>query len=817
VLCAGDRAVTSRSRRLRGSTANLVVLVVALLSWPVVAQVPPPSQVAALGSAGPETLVVQITLNGERKGQYFVSVINGEFLIRKQDILAIGVTTADGTSHLVAGETLVWANSIPGLHATFNEPRLSLDLVADPSLLPVRTVDLWAGRGNRVFFPDNASAFFNYDVGYSGGNLGLPDGLFATTQLGMRKGNLLFLSDTTCSAAASDRSCIRLTTSLIHDRRDTLVRTVAGDFGFASGHLGTTFNMGGLSYSKLYDMDPYLIRYPQQGLTGQLLTPSEVDVYVDGQRIRTLRLPAGTFDLRNITQATGFRSVDLVIRDSFGREQRVNTSFYSSDRSLRAGLHEYSYNVGALRENYGVASNDYGPLAVAGFHRYGWSDTLTVGFRAEGRSGRANAGPAATIVLGAAGLLNVAASISEDGGQSGGAGLVSYSYLGQHFNASLFARKDSPSYATLVDVGIDRRNYEVAGNVGYSSPQWGSMSAGLFTYKPYDNQERKGASMSYGRPLFDGRASFFVTLVNERAQDTRTSIFAGFSYNFDVDYSLNAYYQRLRGGTSESLQFQKAQPVGDGLGYVLGISRNEYDGESNTQFTPSFQYNSRWATVRGFAQQSDGQGAPRNYSLAVAGGIAWAEGLVAAGRPVTDSFGVVKVDSLEGVKVSVNGQSIGTTASDGRLFVPSLASFLDNQITIDVANVPLDYTFPESTRTVSPAYRAGAVINFEARQLRAFIGKLAVRMNGEVRPAERVQVTLNVEGRPLEFVTGRGGEFYVEDLKAGRYTAHLGADGTRCSFEFVVTEATGPMTDLGETICTVPDDTVGSAAASRRR
>ena len=88
--------------------------------------------------------------------------------------------------------------------------------------------------------------------------------------------------------------------------------------------------MGGLSYRELYDIDPYFIRYPQQSLTGQPRTPSEVDVYIDGQRVRTLRLPAGDFDLRNITQATGYRSVDLVIRDASA------ASSASARRSTRA-------------------------------------------------------------------------------------------------------------------------------------------------------------------------------------------------------------------------------------------------------------------------------------------------------------------------------------------------------------------------------------------------------------------------------------------------------------------------------------------------
>ncbi len=255
---------------------------------------------------------------------------------------------------------------------------------------------MWPVRKENVYYPTNASAFLNYDIAYAGGNAAQHDVTSLATELGARVGDFLFLSDSTCSAWSADHKCVRLTTSLIHDDRATLVRAVAGDFSIGSGNLGTVVNMGGLSYSKLYNMDPYFIRYPQQSLSGQLKTPSEVDVYIDGQKVKTLRLPPGDFDLHNITQATGYRAVDLVIRDAFGREQRISAPYYSTDVSLKAGLHEYSYNVGALRENFGTESNDYGPLAFAGFHRYGVTDALTVGVRAEGKSGRFNGGPTAS-------------------------------------------------------------------------------------------------------------------------------------------------------------------------------------------------------------------------------------------------------------------------------------------------------------------------------------------------------------------------------------------------------------------------------------
>ena len=826
-MVGSARRRVSHAQWLR--TPRAAVLACALLASPALLRAQDAPLIAQLGAAGPEQVVVQMVLNQEKRGEYFVAVVEGKFLARMQDLRTIGVPVAGARTMVTAGEEYVWIDSIPGVQASFDEARLALNLVADPRLLPVKTIDLWAGRSPQVAYPDNASAFFNYDIGYAGGNGGFRDGVFAATELGARYGDFLFLNNSSCATNAPRATCIRLNTSLIHDNRETLTRTIAGDVGFATNALGSTLQMGGLSYSKLYDIDPYFIRYPQQSLVGTLPTASEVDVYIDGQRVRTLRLPAGEFDLRNVTQATGYRSVDLVIRDAFGREQRVTTSFYSSERSLKQGLHEWSYNVGALRESFGVESNDYGPLAFAGFHRYGATDAITLGVRAEGKSGLLSGGPSATIVLGSMGTLTLAASASEYQGKTGGAALASYSYLGQHWSASAFARKDSLDYANLttysvrrplgfdpaLDTGYARRNWEAAASVGYTSPALGSLSVGYYALDAYQGQDRKAATLSYGRSLFDGRASVFVTLVNERAQDKRTDIYAGFQYNFDAEHYLSGYYQRVRGGTNETLQFQQAQPVGEGLGYTVGVSRFDAQGESSTSFAPSFQYNGRWGEVRGYAQQTSADGTQRSYALSVAGGLAWTGGMIAAGRPVTDSFGVVKVDELEGVRVLVNNQEIGRTGADGRLFVPALSSFNDNQVSIDVGSVPIEFAFPESVRVVSPAYRAGAVVNFHARVLRAFVGTLRLRSNGAMRAAEFFDVTLDVAGTPVTFVTGRGGEFYVEDLPPGRYRGRMSSNGLRCTFELDVRLPQGPLTDLGETTCERDEDPTERAGASR--
>ena len=219
----GGRAAGARGPLAARIACFAITLVLSTFGRGAIA--PDSSMVAALGSASPEVIVVQITLNKERKGEFFVTVINGAFFARTKDLNAIGLVGVKGRTWTSGGEEYLGVNSIAGIDAKFDEARLSLDLAADPNLLPVTTVDMWAGRGEKVVYPDNASAFFNYDIGYAGGSSGFAAGVLAATQIGVRSGEFLFISDSTCNGALSRSRTSRAKQLSMLDASGAAVRT----------------------------------------------------------------------------------------------------------------------------------------------------------------------------------------------------------------------------------------------------------------------------------------------------------------------------------------------------------------------------------------------------------------------------------------------------------------------------------------------------------------------------------------------------------------------------------------------------------------
>ena len=84
---------------------------------------------------------------------------------------------------------------------------------------------------------------------------------------------------------------------MTRDWRDTLQRLVLGDLSASSGDLGSGVNLGGVGFSKVYQIDPYFLRYPLATVSGMVSLPSTAEVYLGGTRIRTEKLSPGSFQL----------------------------------------------------------------------------------------------------------------------------------------------------------------------------------------------------------------------------------------------------------------------------------------------------------------------------------------------------------------------------------------------------------------------------------------------------------------------------------------------------------------------------------------
>jgi outer membrane usher protein FimD/PapC len=784
----------------------------------------PPNVTAA------ETIIVNILLNSEKKGERFVTLTDdGDFLLRKADLEEMGLATAGaGSTVSVAGEPCLSLRSFPGITFHFDDKTLTLAIDAHPSLLGARVIDLLPQRPTGILYPRDTAAFFNYRLDYATGDALRFRSASLTGEAGFRSGYFVLLSDGIYRDEVDTDRFTRLASRLVYDRRDDLVRVTAGDLATSSGELGTAVVMGGVSIAKLYQINPYLIYHPPAGLSGLTPLASDLEIYLDGIKVRSEKIPAGRFTVKDLPVYGGAGELDVVVRDAFGREKRYSRPFYATDTILRGGLHEYSYSAGVLREGVGTESNRYDRPAFSFFHRYGITDEVNLGARGEGTAQRGNVGLLADYARSAFGILSV--SLAGSYGGSGGAAVsLSHTCQGRTLSSRVTLKAFSREFSTLMETdGLDRLQYEAGGSVGYGTRQLGTLTCDVTAGRSYAGVDRLSAGVSYSRSLMN---SFSLFAQFRQVRDTTdTSEFSvGISYYPDRDHTLSTIVRQRGSDQQESIQFQKNLPLGEGTGYLVQLDREATDASSSYRINPTIQYNATHAAFSAdYAAQSTNGRVTDATRLSVAGAVVYAGNSVGVTRPVTDSFALVKVGDVAGVRVIHNGLEIGRTDDSGKIFVPTLNEYYDNQVAIKDSDIPIDYALSSNFRYISPPYRSGSCLFFDAARIQAFTGILAVRENGKVNPLKFNEVTIMMGGKPLTIQTGSGGEFYFDNttlktgggdeetgcaaltkgagpaFRPGVYRATVIYGGMPLPFEIAIPSSDAPFVDLGTIICPLP-------------
>jgi outer membrane usher protein len=749
--------------------------------------------------------IVAIELNSENKGEFVVATREvSDFLIGAEDLKTIGFRNPQGNSVTIESKNYLSLKSMPGVSFEFDESRLTIRIKADPALLKRIELNFAGGRRENLIYPRDKSLIFNYglqqDVAQSTGF----SSFTATQEAGMRIGDYLLASNSIFTRSQNQNHATRLMTNITRDDRTSLTRTVIGDVYAASGNLGSMLMLGGFSYSKSYSIEPSFMKHPTLDYTGFLALPSQVDVYLDGVQIRSEKLSPGEFGLKNIGADGGLHGLEIRIRDALGREQTLDFPFYSSEVLLQKGLHDYSYNAGVLRNDYGMKSNSYSGLAFSAFHRYGVASNMTAGFRAEGGGRLINGGPQLIFSLSRYGVLDAGVSINAGRKmQKGLAASLSHTYLGNQISLRFQAMAYSRNYRTLSDAQIDDRldppQFLFEAGFGYGSKRLGSISLDVSGLHKYSGTNRDSYSITYSRAL-KREIAFSVTYQHARYDKPANQIFATLTHYLHKEATVSATYQHENDSETEIIQVQKNPPAGEGVSYRALIQRFDSAGQNTTFVNPYFQINGRYGIFSAEYRNrfTDDQSSSESFKVSAAGSLVYASGAWGLSRPVNDSFAIIETSSIGDVHVYHNNHEIGATNDTGKIVIPILNSYVDNLLAINDQDIPVNYTLQDVAQRLSPAWRSGVLVRFNATKTQAFSGRLFLKSGDGEQPVEFAEITLMVNNEALKFTTGRDGEFYLENTPPGQFRANLRLNNNAYSFVLKIPASQEMLVDLGK-------------------
>lgn len=210
--------------------------------------------------------------------------------------------------------------------------------------------------------------------------------------------------------------------AVTHDIPEFALRWTLGDLAAPVGMLQSGSRLGGVSLSREFTIQPYENYQPTGTAAFQLQEAGTVEVYLNGVRMRTLKLEAGAYNLEDFTLAAGANDLELHITSASGRFEKISLSRFNARTLLRAGVSEFALSAGfpmaapgddvwSVGGDSWLAKHYERDPVASGFLRYGLSDTLTAEVNAQGAAYWQRAGAGFNFVS-AAGAFEFHAAIN---------------------------------------------------------------------------------------------------------------------------------------------------------------------------------------------------------------------------------------------------------------------------------------------------------------------------------------------------------------------------------------------------------------------
>ena len=747
---------------------------------------------AASGNEVPpdfEPAIVELRVNEQDNGPTLVVRRDpgGALLLRAKDLPQLRIRPPSRGLVLIDGERYFRFAPDTGAEIVFDEATQSARLTLPPAaFLPTRA---------RATSPDapqvtpaGLGGFLNYDI--TGERVGDRNGVGTFLDVGAFGTRGVFTNSMVGRMDDERGKAVRLDSTWTMDFPERLATLRVGDSISVAGAWGRSARFGGLQFGTNFSTQPTLVTTPLLFAQGEALVPSTVDVFINNRRVASEDIPPGPFTIDQLPPMTGAGQMQVVVTDALGRQQVIAQPYYTGPTLLRAGLNEYSFEVGAIREDYAQASNAYGDMLVTGTFRRGLTDSFTAEVHAEGQAGGASAAGLDTAwQVGSLGVVTLTAAAGGENeiGWLAGAG---FERNARRFNVFLRTRYATEEFAQLgTATPRDRPRQRSFGGLGVGFGRYGNLQLSYGLQTSWSSARTETVGLSHSVTLGDfGFLSFVAS--HTKSEESATDFFLNWTLPFGDRRSaaLSVRHSPDAEGdeTFEAVaSVQQSLPAGAGTGYYVALSSNQ-DGQADY-------------FLQGDAGQVGVQFARRNetdgWRVNANGGLAVTAAGILPARRLDRSFAVVQVADFPDMTVYVENQPIGRTDGKGRVLLDSLRAYERNSVSIDPKELPFEASLATREMVVTPAYRSGPVVRFPVERASAATLRLVLPDGAPVPAGASVQT------RSERVPVALDGLVYLT-AASGRQQARVEWPGQSCAFAFERPEKGDPQPDLGTIVCT---------------
>ena len=491
---------------------------------------------------------------------------------------------------------------------------------------------------------------------------------------------------------------------LIHDDPTRAIRYTAGDVAFMTTEFQGAVPLLGFSMERRFAT---LLPTRTVASTGPrsfvLSRPSRVTIFINGAMQRTFQLDPGRYGLSDFATIDGANDVRVEVVDDTGEREVFEFTLFLDATLLRPGETEFSVNAGYRREDDAEARIDYDfdRPAWSGFLRYGLTEYATVGASYQGEQG--------LDVLGIEGVATspvgtFATSLSESRSNRFGSGRAatarwSYDFGGRHGQGSrrldLSTIHYSRDYHPLgLEEPFNAFSMQAQARLATMLPfgTAGAIHARHARARDPDDRDETRMGVILSRRFGRVSATLGVERLRGREDDVRGYI--NLLIPLGRDRSVAASWQSLDNLSRLQWSHYPTERVGNVSGSIgaehsdLGHTAMADVAYVGNRFVARLDHDTAWSDL-------DRRDSTQRTRLQFDTAVAFVDGQVAVGRPITDAFAIVsRHRTLRGSKVLVDPTEDGPLAIADRFgpaLVPRVLSYRPRQLSWDARDLPDGY------------------------------------------------------------------------------------------------------------------------------
>ncbi|MDR8523823.1 fimbria/pilus outer membrane usher protein [Shewanella fidelis] len=702
-------------------------------------------------------------------------------------------------------------NQLPmGVELTANLNQLALEI----NIPQVGLIEQVAGDNRAEWNYGSNAAFVNYDVNlyssrmksvsswHTNGYLGLSSGInLGRFQLRHRAALTLTKANQNTEV---DWSGYQTYLQTIIPDLDSYLRI--GDSYSSNSHFGSSAFVG-VQLKSEPRMKPYFTRSYAPVITGIALRPSTVTVKQKNVTIYQISVPAGPFEISDLTPTRAYGDLRVEIMGDDGQTTNYSVPFSATPDSLRPGVDRYELSIGKLADT--LASS---PYLIDAYYARGINNWLSL--NAGGRASRDYYALSSGAVLGSS------------FGAFGITGIYSNSNLGEDNESGWKLGLDySKSFNFGTNIALASFWYSTKGyrdlhqSLNEMNKSQALNLAEASRYSEYSTRQKTYASVNISQQLQQYGQLVLNGILTQYRDDRPTSkqLQIGYSNSWgEVSYNLS-YLRQFSGHLplQDDEQFMLTLSVpfnfhGKRFLSSVGVSTSSLNGESyNGTLThlprnhqdPVYSVNANYETLadhqsnRRFGVNASKQfdhvqfnagASTSDHSYQVNAGARGA--FVAHGGGVNmtntlgESFAIVEAKKAQGAKMGFTGAKID---DNGYGIINQLSAFSPNVITVDTNALNSDVELIDNGRSIVPIAGSAVTLDFVAKSGISALFKIRLA-NGEMPPLGAV--IKDDQAVTLGYV-GQGGQGYIR-LQQPQGRLHLSWADNSCRADYVISAST---------------------------